>query len=49
MGCEMDPLLITGVFMIGMAVGALLMKIRLMDVVATVVSQQQANPSNDSR
>lgn len=36
----LDPLLVIGVFTIGMAVGALLMKIRIMDAVATAVSEK---------
>ena len=36
----LDPLLVIGVFMIGMGVGALLMKIRLMKAVASAVSEK---------
>lgn len=42
----LDPLLVIGVFTIGMAVGALLMKIRIMNAVASAVSEKlmEANP-----
>lgn len=36
----LDPLLVIGVFTIGMAVGALLMKIRIMNAVATAVFEE---------